>query len=312
MVLRGRDFIADAASVSRGGEAKTSSSGSIACEKLCHNASVRERWTRLGLVIMALAISLRVALVWFEEKLIYFPSREIETTPDELGLPHEVLDLRASDGTRLSGWYLPAPGSEGERRVVLYCHGNAGNVSGRLDRAIAFHRHLRVDVMLFDYRGYGESEGRPSEEGTYRDARAAYTFLRKSKGFPPERIVLFGESLGAGVAVQLATEVATAALVLESPFTSIPDMAREVYPWVPFAQWVRTRYDNIEKIASVHAPLLVIHGTRDPTVPFAHGERLFRAGAEPKRLLAVDGAGHTDASFVAEEAYWRAWKDILR
>jgi fermentation-respiration switch protein FrsA (DUF1100 family) len=276
---------------------------------------VFSRWMRLCFIFVILftlfGVGLRVSLVWFEEKLIYFPSTELATTPEAVGLTHERIDLRSSDGVRVSAWYLPVRLPSENRRAVLFCHGNAGNIADRLPRVAELHGQLGVDVLLFDYRGYGASDGTPSEEGTYRDGRAAYDYLRETKGVPPERIVLYGESLGAGVAVQLATEVGARALVLEAPFTSIPDMAAEVYPWLPFRRWIRTQYDNLTKIVSIEIPLLIIHGTRDPTVPFAHGERLFRAASDPKRFLAVNGAGHTDSSLVASEDYWDAWRDLL-
>ena len=198
-------------------------------------------------------------LLLLEKHLIYFPMRAHDVTPAGLGLAYEELALRTEDGVRLHGWFLPV---EGSRWSVLVCHGNAGNVSHRLDRALLMQSRLKLDVLLFDYRGYGASEGSPDEEGTYSDARAAYLWL-VARGVGPERVVLFGESLGSAVALQLAVEVEARALVLESPFASIPDLARAVYPFLPLWPFVRTRYDNVAKVGRLRMPLLVLHGERD-------------------------------------------------
>ncbi len=249
-----------------------------------------------------------VADMLFEEKLIFFPDREIEITPGELGLHFEDGPLTAADGVRLHGWFLPTPGS---RFTVLVCHGNGGNISHRLERVLLMQSKLRTDVFLFDYRGYGRSEGSPDEPGTYLDARAAYKFLVDQRRIASERIILFGESLGAAVAIQLALEVVSRALVLESPFTSIADMARAVYPFAPVKRFLRTRYDSLAKIGNVDAPLLVLHGTRDRTVPFEQGQRLFEAATEPKRFFAISGADHNDTYFTGGEPYWNMWKEFL-
>lgn len=247
--------------------------------------------------------------VIFEEKLIYFPSHDFDVEPGSIGLRHEPVTLVTDDETRLDAWFLPAD-SVPRRHTVLVCHGNAGNMSHRLDRVSRWQRNLGVDVFLFDYRGFGRSEGRPTEEGTYQDGLAAYRYLTEERGVEPGRLVLFGESLGAAVAIELARRRAASALVLEAPFTSIADMAKLVYPFIP-TRWVRTRYDNLSKVSGLSLPLLVVHGTDDPTVPLACGERLFAAAAEPKSFLSVEGAGHTDAYIVGSERYWDAWRALL-
>jgi fermentation-respiration switch protein FrsA (DUF1100 family) len=257
------------------------------------------------------AVSERSPLI-FEEKLIYFPSREIVATPEALGLLGEEALLRASDGIRIHGWFLPAPLRRSPDFTILLCHGNAGNISGRLDRAALLLGRLGVNVFLFDYRGYGRSEGRPSEEGTYRDAVAAHRYLVEERGVGAKRLILFGESLGAAVAIELARREKAAALVLEAPFTSIADMARVAYPFLgPFASLVRTRYDNLRKIPEVALPLLIFHARRDPVVPFEQGEALFRAAREPKTFVPLENAGHADGFLVAGDVYWNAWKDFL-
>lgn len=262
---------------------------------------------RALLAVLLVLAGLQVAPLLFEKKLIYFPFADHELTPSELGLPYDDVWLRAEDDVRLHGWFLPVPEAA---FVVLLFHGNAGNISHRLDRTLLLHSKLQSSVFLFDYRGYGKSEGSPDEEGTYQDGRAAYRYLIE-RGFAPDRILLFGESLGAAVAVQIAREHEAAALILESPFTSIPDMARAVYPFLPLGQLVRTRYDSLGKIAEVRMPLLILHGTRDGTVPFEQGERLFQAASEPKRFHAIPGAGHNDTFLVGGEEYWEAWAGFL-
>ena len=263
---------------------------------------------RLLVWALAVVVGILVLVLFFEEKLIYFPHREMEVTPADLALPFVDCWLTTEDGARLHGWFFPL---EGARVTVLVCHGNAGNISHRLDRVLLMRSKLQTEVMLFDYRGYGRSEGRPGEQETYRDARAAYRFLTDRRQVAPQQLVLFGESLGAAVAVQLASEVPAKALVLESAFTSIPDMARAIYPFLPVRSLLRTRYDNLAKIAEIGVPLLVLHGNRDEVVPFEQGEKLFEAAPEPKRFYAIPGAGHNDTFFVGGDAYWRVWKEFL-
>ncbi len=258
--------------------------------------------------VLGVAVGVVVIVLLFEEKLIYFPLRDIEMTPEDLALPFEDCWLTVEDGSRLHGWFFPV---EGARFTVLVCHGNAGNISHRLDRVLLMRAKLQTDIMLFDYRGYGRSDGSPGEQETYRDGRAAYEFLIDQRQVAPERLILFGESLGAAVAVQLALEVPAKALILESAFTSIPDMARAIYPFLPVRSLLRTRYDNLAKIGDVGVPLLILHGTRDGTVPFEQGKRLFEAAPDPKHFFAIPGAGHNDTFLAGGDAYWRAWKDFL-
>jgi hypothetical protein len=256
------------------------------------------------LALLAIAGGL---IVLFETRLIYFPSRAKDVTPTALGLAFEDVSLTAEDGVRLHGWFLPVRDA---RLTILLSHGNAGNIGDRLDRALLFQSRLRASVLLYDYRGYGSSQGSPDEAGTYRDVRAAYQYLVEAKKLDPRRLVLFGESLGSGVALELAVAQPAAALVLEAPFTSVPDMARATV-FAPLAPFVRTRYDNLAKVSRLRMPLLVLHGDRDEVVPFAQGRRLFEAAPEPKRFFAIPGAHHNDAYFVGGEAYWRALGEFL-
>ena len=243
----------------------------------------------------------------FENHFIYFPSRAHEVTPAMLGIPHEDAWLTTDDGVRLHGWYLPVHGAY---RVILVSHGNAGNICHRLDRALRMQKHLRASVLLYDYRGYGASEGSPDEAGTYLDARAAYRYLVEEKRAAPDRLVLFGESLGSAVCLELALARPAAALVLEAPFTSVPELARTTI-FAPLSSFVRTRYDNLARVRLLRMPLLVAQGDRDAIVPPAHGRRVFDAAPGPKRFFAIPGAGHNDTDLVGGEAYWQAIADFL-
>ena len=249
------------------------------------------------------------AMLVFERRFIYVLDRPLWLQPPEIGLTHEETFLSTDDAHEIHAWLLPMSGAP---LTVLLCHGNAGTMSHRLERAALMQRHLGVSVLLFDYRGYGRSKGRPDERGTYRDARAAYRFLTETKGLPADRIVLFGESLGAAVATQIALEKPARALVLESPFASIPDMARAKFPALPpLGPLIRTRYDNVRKIAALKMPLLVLHGDQDTLIPIDQGRRVFAAAPEPKRLLVIEGAAHNDTYAVGGEAYWSAWRAFL-
>jgi hypothetical protein len=269
-------------------------------------------WRKLLFPALRIAVLLVVAgglIVLFETRLIYFPSRAHDATPAGLGLRSEEVWLRAEDGVRLHAWFLPVPDA---RLTVLLSHGNGGNISHRLDRALLVQSRLGASVFLYDYRGYGSSEGSPDEAGTYRDVRSAYEYLVAEKKVDPARLVLFGESLGSAVALDLALERPAAALVLESPFTSVPDMARTT-AFAPLAPFVRTRYDNLGKIARLRMPLLVLHGDQDEIVPFAQGRRLFEAAPLPKRFFAIPGARpQRHLLRVGGEPYWRALADFLK
>jgi fermentation-respiration switch protein FrsA (DUF1100 family) len=267
----------------------------------------RARLVRIVRPLLIAGVLLLVLPVLFEKSLIYHPIRDHEVTARELGLEHENVTLVADDGVRLDAVFLPAKDS---RVTVLFTHGNAGNLSHRLDRTIFLHARLGADVLLFDYRGYGRSEGSPDEEGTYRDARAAYRWLTEERKVAADRLVLFGESLGSAIALDLAVSRPCRALVLEAPFTSVPDMARVVFPFLP-RSFVRTQYDNLDKVRRLRVPLLVLHGERDEIVPFAQGRRLFEAAPEPKRFFPIPGAGHNDTYLVGGDAYWRTVAEFL-
>ncbi len=262
---------------------------------------------RAGLLAAALAAG--VAGCGVERAFIYFPTRGLHATPAQWGLAYEDAAFRAADGVRLHGWFVPAPGGG---PTLLWAHGNGGNIADRLPIIRLLHHRLGVPLLIFDYRGYGQSEGSPSEAGTYRDADAALAYLRDRPGVDRSRIVYYGESLGSAVVTDLAVREPPAGLILEAPFTSIRDMARTHYPFLPIWNLLRTKYDSLGKIGRVRAPLLVLHGDRDAIVPDAQGRRLFEAANPPKEFVPLPGAGHNDMWFVGGgEAALQAWSRFL-
>jgi uncharacterized protein len=243
--------------------------------------------------------------------LLYFPSREILQTPADAGLAFDELGLATEDGQRLHAWWIAAPPpSLGH---LLFCHGNAGNIGDRVLNA-ALLSAAGFDVLLFDYRGYGQSSGSPDEHGTYCDARAALAVLRQRPGLDPERIFYLGESLGGAVALNLAIESPPHGLILQSAFTSVRQAARRHYPFIPSAA-IPDAYPSLRRIATLRAPLLVLHGDRDDIVPLAHGQALLDAAPMPKRLRVFAGLGHNDLveragiEYAQEIADWAASLD---
>jgi fermentation-respiration switch protein FrsA (DUF1100 family) len=222
--------------------------------------------------------------------LLYFPSRDLLQTPGAEGLRHRDLTIGTADGERLHGWWVAA--ADEPLGHLLLCHGNAGNVGDRVLHA-AMLTGVGFDVLLFDYRGYGRSSGRPSEQGTYDDARAALACLLEQPGVDPARVFYFGESLGGAVALDLALDRPPRGLVLLSAFTGIREMARLHYPFVPAAV-VPDAYPSLRRIAGLRAPLLVLHGEDDDIVPLAHGRALFEAAPQPKEIHVFPRLGHND------------------
>lgn len=246
-------------------------------------------------------------LYWAQERFVYFPDRKLAGTPARAGLVYEPVTLTTDDGLRLGAWFIPAPKSRG---TLLFSHGNAGNISHRLESIRQFH-DLGLDVFIFDYRGYGESEGVPTEAGTYRDAEAAWRYLVEQRRVNPERLVYFGRSLGAAVASELATRHPPRALIVESAFTSVPDFGAEVYPWLPVRLLVRLQYPTREYLRALNVPVLVVHSRNDEIIPFRHGEALFAAANEPKTLLEIRG-GHNDGFLVSGKRYTEGLDAFLR
>ncbi len=245
------------------------------------------------------ALALYVFLM--QPKLIYYPGipgRTLEATPAVIGMDYEELTLSTTDGEHLHAWFIPHPQA---RATLLFAHGNAGNISHRLDSIQVFH-DIGLNVLIFDYRGYGQSTGKPSEKGTYRDAEAAWAYLTLTRGIDPGKIILFGRSLGAAVITDLATRVEPAGVILESAFLSVPDMASTIYPWLPVRWLASYRYDNGDKVTRITQPLLIIHSRGDEIIPFEQGERLFQQASEPKQFLELRGR-HNDGFYVSRDEY---------
>ncbi|MGE5279842.1 MAG: alpha/beta hydrolase [Deltaproteobacteria bacterium] len=244
--------------------------------------------------LFAIAVVAFVVYAWqLEQRSVFIPFRAIEQSPEAVGLPYEDVTLSAADGTRLHGWYVPRVSP---RATLLFFHGNGGNVSHRVRKIHAFHE-MGLAVFIVDYRGYGRSAGRPSEKGLYQDADAAYRYLVKERGVTPSsKLILYGESLGSAVAVDLAARQPAAGVILEGAFTRVAEMARQVFPFVPTA-FLRYRFDSLAKVERVTAPLLVIHSHNDEVVPFGMGRRIFDAAAsDAKDIITVYG-GHNESFY---------------
>lgn len=252
-----------------------------------------------ALMVLFAYVALAAVIFFAQASLIYYPEigRDIIATPNSEGLAYEPVEISTADGENLHGWFVPAPAANG---TILFFHGNAGNISHRMEYLLMFHR-LGYNTFIFDYRGYGRSSGSPSESGTYLDAQSAWRYLTESRSIPPSHIGLFGESLGGAVAAHLAMNEKPGALVLASVFTSVPDMAAKIYPFLPVRLLSRFDYNTIEYLQSVTCPVLVAHSPQDEIVPFAHGQALYQAAPEPKQFLELQGGHNSGFIFMQED-----------
>jgi fermentation-respiration switch protein FrsA (DUF1100 family) len=264
------------------------------------------RWRRIGrfacrVVVRLAVVYLGVVLVFMllEKTLVFRPSSPAESWEDPVEPRTGDVWLAAPDGTKIHGWWLPP--ERPEAGAVLVAHGNGGNISHRGRLAADLRRTIGAGVLLFDYPGYGKSGGAPSEQGCYAAGDAAYAWLTTEAKVPANRVVLLGESLGGGPAVELATRHDHRALVLIFTFTSLPAAAKYHYPWLPTHTLMRTRFDNLSKIGRCHRPVFIAHGTADEVVPFRQGEQLFAAANEPKELVRLEGFTHS--LFLGDEFY---------
>ena len=241
-------------------------------------------------IVIASYAGLCLYMYLFQSRYVYYPSSTVHADPEDIGLDFQDLRLTVEDET-VHAWAVP-PSADSSKWVV-YCHGNAGNIGHRLDMIQLFHE-LGFGVMIFDYRGYGESTGKPTEANTYADALAAWNWLTAEHGVAEEDVIVFGRSLGGAIAAWLAVETSPGALVLDSAFTSIPDMGKRLYPYLPVRLFARIRYPTEKYVEQVKCPVLVLHSPTDEIVPFEFGRRLFEAASEPKTFVELDG-GHNDA-----------------
>jgi fermentation-respiration switch protein FrsA (DUF1100 family) len=262
---------------------------------------IQEGLRIFGFIAATAALVYGVILVFvflFQSSLIYFPVSSVNTTPKEIGLSFEEVRLKTEDGVELSGWFIPA---EGQRGTVLFCHGNAGNISHRLE-SIRIFNDLGLSVLIFDYRGFGKSEGSISEEGTYLDAEAAWKYLVDDRHIDASRIILFGRSIGGAVAAHLGTDHHAAALILESTFTSMTDLGVQIYPYLPIRILLRYNYDTSAYLKQIGIPLLIIHSPDDEIIPFSHAKALYETADKPKELLRISG-DHNSGFYISGMTY---------
>jgi uncharacterized protein len=243
---------------------------------------------------------------FFQQHFIYFPHSEIVSTPEVISLDYEDLTLITSDGIEINAWWIP---HQNARATVLFLHGNAGNISHRLDSINIFHQ-LGLSVLIIDYRGYGKSTGKPTEEGTYIDAETAWHYLTNEKKIKGDEIIIFGRSLGGAVASWLADKYHASALIIESSFTSIADIGRHYYPYLPISLLAHIKYPAIDRMPGIESPVLVIHSADDEIVPYKFGKQLFEHANEPKIFLDIDG-GHNDGFLISGNKYSDGINDFI-
>jgi len=246
-------------------------------------------------------------LAFFQKKYIYYPARDIITTPGLKGMEYEDIYFDSSDGIRLNGWFFPPTDDRGE--TVLFCHGNADNISYFIDDVRTF-MDIGLGVFIFDYRGYGRSGGNQSETGTYFDAEAAWKWLTKDRNINPSKIIIAGRSLGGAIAAWLAKEHKPRALFLETAFTSVEDIASKTHPFVPVRFFLRYKYSTLDYLLKVKAPVLVVHSKDDTVVPFIHGQKLYAAAPSPKKFIELSGT-HRNCFVESAEIYTEGIKDFL-
>ena len=291
-----------------------------------------------SLLIYFVALLLIAYLGWgvilyiLQPRLLYSPVREVSYTPAEMNLEFENVAFKTADGLQLSGWYVPAPlegrteaasvplggrrekfltgPAENSQFTILFCHGNGGNMMHCLDSIDIFH-NLGLSCFIFDYRGYGNSSGEPTEEGTYLDAEAAYKWLTEKKKIPSDNVIVFGWSLGGSIAAQLAAKTKVGGLVVESTFTSYVDIGTRFYPYMPVRWFARFRYDTLDYIKAVHCPVMLIYSRDDEIMPFEFGLQLYEAANQPKELVEIFGS-HNDGFLVSGEIYKDAWAKWLK
>ncbi len=267
---------------------------------------VRVFWSVVRIVVLSY-IGLAAVLTGCQSHFVYFPLEDLDGSPDDFKLAYEDVYLETEDGLKLHSWFVPAKNASA---TVLICHGNAGNISHRLSLLKTFNR-MGLNSLIFDYRGYGQSEGKPSEEGTYLDAKAAWTYLTEQRSIAPEQIVLFGRSLGGAVAAHQAAETSPGALIVDSTFTSLPDIAADTYPFILGARLLcRYDYATADYVRKIECPLLVMHSPDDKTISFSHGRAVFEAASEPKQFMQINGL-HNEDSLIAGNAYADELKRFL-
>ena len=257
-------------------------------------------------ITAAVYLGLSALLFMAQSRMLYQPSRGYAYDPEGYGLQYEVVSLVTPDGESLAAWFVPAEGAD---RTILFCHGNAGNISHRLDTLKMFHE-LGLNCLIVDYRGYGQSSGKPTEKGTLTDILTGFHWLIEEKGTSPEQIILFGRSLGGSIAAIVAKDVHPGGLVLESAFTSFDDVGAHYYPWLPVRLFSRFDYNTLEAVGQVTCPVLVIHSPDDEIIPYKFGQQIYDAAPEPKQFAELKGT-HNEGIFWNDSLYKRIWQDWL-
>jgi len=264
-------------------------------------------------IIVIIVITILAAFAGFcillyisQARLIYYPSRDIFTTPSQIGLKYEDAHFQSADSTKLHGWFIPADSARG---IVLFCHGNAGNISNRFESLEIFHE-LGLSVFIFDYRGYGKSAGKPTEQGTYLDTEAALKYIIAHQHIAPLEMIFFGRSLGGAIISWLAVRYPPKMLIIESSFTSTADLGSEIYPFVPVKLLLRFKYKTLENLQQIHCPVLVIHSRDDDIIPFEHGQKLFESANEPKHFVEIIGT-HNNGFSISGERYIEGLKSFI-
>ena len=256
----------------------------------------------IGIRILIIVVSVFAGFIIFfyisQSRYVYFPERTLVVDPSAVGLEFESIHFKTADGLGLFGWFVPCDGARG---AILFCHGNAGNISHRLESIQIFHR-LGLDVFIFDYRGYGQSEGKPTEHGTYEDAEAAWQYLTEERQLPPEQVIVFGRSIGGAIASWLAQRHTPGALIVESSFTSLRDAASTLYPYLPIRLFLRFEYNTVDYLRGVSCPVLIVHSRDDEIMPFSHGIRLFEVASDPKDFLEIKGT-HNEGFIMSGRHY---------
>ena len=248
-------------------------------------------------ILCGVYFGMLILLFIMQSRLVYFPAKEIICTPADIRLQYEDIIIKTPDGLNLNAWFIPAKSPTG---TVLFCHGNGGNICYSLDVVETLNK-LNLNVLIFDYRGYGKSEGSPSEKGTYTDAETAYRWLMKDRNIPESSIIIMGRSLGAAIAANLARNHNPRLLILESGFSSTPDVAAKKYPIFPVRLLCSYKYKTAEYVKDIKCPLLVVHSKEDEIIPYSNGIKIFSSAKEPKEFLEISGShneGYTDSGEV--------------
>lgn len=266
-------------------------------------------WMQSAIWLVLLLLLYPALLLIFENKIIFYPTRYPDGfwDPASVGTPAQDIYFKAEDGVTLHGWFIPA---KKPVATLLWFHGNAGNLSHRLDN-IQRLASLNLNIFIFDYRGYGRSEGEPNEQGIYKDSQSAYKTVVGLDAVSVDTLFLFGRSLGGVCALETAMHHPARGLILESVFTSSADMSRKIFPFIPLGWAVRSKLDALGRVPHLTLPKLFLHGTRDEIVPYELGRKLFEQAGEPKTFYPIEGAGHNDTYIQGGAEYFNALNHFI-